>query len=148
MTKLQSDSILVVLLQISTIGFIIISGPGLPVNPVFYVPLLAAIGLIAWAVWELYQNSLFSLKAKVRKGARLVTTGPYQYIRNPMYTGYLLFALSLVLDYFSWFRLMLWLILASTIFLQVSVEEQSLHEHFPDYAKYKRKTKSLFPFLY
>src|SRR3989344_3932588 len=125
MTKLQSDSILVVLLQISTIGFIIISGPGLPVNPVFYLPILLAIGLIAWAIWELYQ-----------------------YIRNPMYTGYLVFALSLVIDYFSWFRLILWLILASTIFLQVAVEEKSLHERFPDYAKYKRKTKSLFPFLY
>jgi len=148
MTRLQSDSILVVILQISTIVFIIISGPGLPVNPVFYIPMLIAMSLIAWAAWELYQHSLFSLKAKVRKGARLVTTGPYQYIRNPMYTGYLLFALSLVLDYFSWFRLILWLVLAATILLQVSVEEQSLHERFPDYAKYKRKTKSLFPFLY
>ncbi|THU94588.1 hypothetical protein K435DRAFT_779340 [Dendrothele bispora CBS 962.96] len=68
-------------------------------------------GLIRRASYKAMKE-LFTFQLSIRKEHRLVTSGPYAYVRHPSYTGALLAGsgaiLSLVLGRGSWFRECLW----------------------------------------
>ena len=77
----------------------------------------------------------------------LVTSGPYQVVRHPIYSGLLAAGIGTAVA-LSW----IWLIavaLAGVYFVySATVEERHLSEQFPDtYPAYKSKTKMLLPFI-
>ena len=80
---------------------------------------------------------------------RLVTEGPYQYTRNPMYLGHLLFLLGLAMTTLSWLAL---LILIGNLFWfhqRVLKDEARLKEAFgSSYTAYKAKVKRWIPYVY
>jgi len=78
----------------------------------------------------------------------LVTSGPYRFIRHPIYSGILLAGVGTAIG-LNW----QWLIavgLAAIYFVySATVEERYMSEQFPDsYPTYKRATKMLVPFLF
>ena len=78
----------------------------------------------------------------------LVTTGPYQLVRHPIYSGILAASVGTAVG-LSW----LWLIavaLAGIYFLySATVEERYMAEQFPEtYPTYKRSTKMLVPYIF
>ena len=78
----------------------------------------------------------------------LVTSGPYQLVRHPIYSGILVAGVGTAVA-LSW----VWLIavvLAGVYFLHsATVEERYMTEQFPDdYPVYKRSTKMLAPFIF
>jgi protein-S-isoprenylcysteine O-methyltransferase Ste14 len=84
----------------------------------------------------------------LREGHELVTTGPYRFVRHPIYSGVLLALLGSGLAAGSlWF-----LILALTFpFYIYSAweEERVMMRQFPDaYPEYKRRTSALIPFVW
>ena len=83
----------------------------------------------------------------VRAGNRLVTTGPYRYIRHPGYTGFILMAIGLGVGYSSLIGLIgLILVLVPGLIYRLKVEEKILLEHFGDeYKNFQNKTKHLIP---
>ncbi len=117
-------------------------------------PWLAGIGLVLFAV-----GLLFAFWARIHIGRNwgtpmtqkdepeLVTSGPYRYVRHPIYAGILVagFGTALAL---SWLGLAA-VALAGVYFLySATVEERFLTEQFPDsYPEYKRSTKMLVPFI-
>lgn len=80
------------------------------------------------------------------KDQQLATSGPYAYLRNPLYVGTLTVAGGLVVASRS-----IWLVLlfAAVFFLvylpAVELEEQHLREIFPDYGEYARKVSRFLP---
>ncbi len=80
------------------------------------------------------------------KDRQLATSGPYAYIRNPLYLGTLITAAGIVAASRS-----LWLALIfATVFLlvylpAVELEEQHLREIFPDYAIYATQVPRFLP---
>jgi protein-S-isoprenylcysteine O-methyltransferase Ste14 len=90
----------------------------------------------------------FNIAPDLIAGAEMVVIGPYKYIRHPMYTSVLGITLSVVIFSFSYFLLMIWVILFVTILMKLSYEETILLKKFPDYSDYKLKTKKLIPFLF
>ena len=78
----------------------------------------------------------------------LVTSGPYRYVRNPMYTGFLSAAFGTTLYQPSPSSLIGLLILCGTYAVKISREEQFLRQVFPGYAAYSQHTWRLIPFLY
>ncbi len=80
------------------------------------------------------------------KDRQLATSGPYAYLRNPLYAGTLTVAAGLVVASRD-----VWLaLLFATAFLliylpAVELEEQHLREIFPDYAEYARRVSRFLP---
>ena len=83
----------------------------------------------------------------VKEVPGLVTSGPYQLVRHPIYTGILVAGIGTAVA-LSWS----WLIavaLAGIYFVySAAIEEHNLTEQFPDaYPQYRRSTKMLMPFI-
>jgi protein-S-isoprenylcysteine O-methyltransferase Ste14 len=80
------------------------------------------------------------------KNQQLAISGPYAYMRNPLYAGTLITALGVVLAARS-----IWLaVLFATVFLlvylpAVELEEQHLREIFPEYTAYARRIRRFLP---
>jgi len=104
-----------------------------------------ALGLYAVGVMR---PGRFNVRPDVRPDAELRVSGPYRWVRHPMYTSVLLTALALVWGDFSFVRLGVWALLALDLILKVRYEEHLLSEQFEAYAAYRRRTKRLIPWVY
>lgn len=84
----------------------------------------------------------------VTSSTRLITAGPYRWIRHPMYTGLLLFAVPFVLvDPRPW-RIFVLIILAITLDVKARLEERLLSDHFPEYTAYRHASWKFLPLIY
>jgi protein-S-isoprenylcysteine O-methyltransferase Ste14 len=89
----------------------------------------------------------FTVKVQVRKKAKLVTQGPYRYIRHPSYTGSLLSFTAIPLTIGTWSGAILVLVLSWIVHqYRIRVEEEALQAAFgSEYEEYKKRTWKLFP---
>jgi len=78
----------------------------------------------------------------------LVTTGPYRWIRHPMYTSLLLFMLGIALYRHALPNYLGLVLLTIAIFGKMHREETHLHLKFKDYSGYVKRTHRLFPGVY
>jgi protein-S-isoprenylcysteine O-methyltransferase Ste14 len=106
---------------------------------------------ITWR-WYAIQTlgKLFTAQVIVQHNQEIVQHGPYQYMRHPAYTGFLLIIIGFGLMIGSWLSVLLFtLSLGATLLYRISVEEQALLQQCPTYKIYMQKTtKRLLPFLY
>jgi len=75
----------------------------------------------------------------------LITTGPYRYVRHPMYTAALL-----VMAPYGWLSgatlgPLLWLLLLAVLWKKSSAEEVLLMEHYDEYGRYRQSTGRFIP---
>lgn len=101
---------------------------------------LAGTTLVVVSIWTL--RYAFSIEPEAR---RLVRNGPYQFVRHPVYAGYVLQYLgfliiapsaALALALLVWFALTL---------VRMTYEEQVLAATFDEYATYRETTGALAP---
>lgn len=140
-------SILLVAVQFLALGVLFVTGPVVARNPLFLALETAGAFLFFWALWQM-RHKLPNVLPDVRAGATLVATGPYRWIRHPMYTSLLLIAGALVLDEPSPLRLAALLLLASDLVIKLRYEERLLAASFPGYADYQQRTHRLIPYVY
>ncbi|HZW02497.1 MAG TPA: isoprenylcysteine carboxylmethyltransferase family protein [Anaerolineaceae bacterium] len=116
------------------------------VGTLLYFP---GIALILWGrrtLAEMY-NVSSSFGVQIFEGHRLVTSGPYHYVRHPMYLGTILWVLGALFLYRNWAMLILMTFVVS-MYLRSKKEEQALIETFGDeYREYMRRTPAFFPGL-
>jgi protein-S-isoprenylcysteine O-methyltransferase Ste14 len=90
----------------------------------------------------------WSSNVTFRLGHELVETGPYRFVRHPIYTGILLMCFGQAI---ANGRLQAWLgflILCIGFWIKLQQEESLLLRHFPDaYSSYRQRVKALVPFL-
>jgi protein-S-isoprenylcysteine O-methyltransferase Ste14 len=80
------------------------------------------------------------------KDRQLARTGPYAYIRNPLYLGTLIVAAGIVIAARDLPLGIIFLIIFALIYLPViELEEQHLRDIFPAYAAYAAQVNRLFP---
>jgi len=97
---------------------------------------IALVGLIlrAWATGHLAKNQ------------NLATSGPYAYIRNPLYVGTLTVAAGIVIACRNWMLAALFALVFLLVYLPViELEEQHLRKIFPEYAPYAARVHRLLP---
>ena len=80
---------------------------------------------------------------------RIIDSGPYQYTRNPMYLGHLIFMLGLAITFWSWFALVLLVGRAIWFHNRVLHDEARLTKEFgEDYTDYTARVKRWIPFAF
>jgi protein-S-isoprenylcysteine O-methyltransferase Ste14 len=105
----------------------------------------AGIAIAIWARLCIGQN--WGMPMSLREGHELVTTGPYAFVRHPIYTGILLALAGTVLTVGHWSIALFPLYLAYFIYA-ATMEERTMKEQFPaQYPVYARRTKMLLPFI-
>jgi protein-S-isoprenylcysteine O-methyltransferase len=106
---------------------------------------------LALRVWSIqHLGRLFRAVVVIQPDHRLVTTGPYRYLRHPSYTGALLAAVGFGVALGHWTSLLALLVgWGAGIAYRVRVEEAALRDAFgPAYEDYSARTRRLVPLLY
>ena len=109
---------------------------------------LCAAGLLGciWARRTLAGN--WSSDVTFKQDHELVRTGPYRFVRHPIYTALLLMSLGTAAEVG---RLHCWLsipIMATGLWIKLKEEDRLLLRHFPDqYPAYKQQVKAIVPFI-
>jgi protein-S-isoprenylcysteine O-methyltransferase Ste14 len=114
------------------------------------VPVWAqAIGaiLIALCMYLAYltfrENSYAAPVVKIQRerGHRVVGTGPYAYVRHPMYAGALLFFIGTPLLLGSWWGLAAAPVMAAVMAVRAVLEERTLANELPGYRDYAARVR-------
>jgi protein-S-isoprenylcysteine O-methyltransferase Ste14 len=77
----------------------------------------------------------------------LVTTGPYRYIRHPIYAAILYFFWAGIAAHPSLVTVAVGLLATACTAVRIVAEEKLLVEIYPEYAAYARVTKRVVPFI-
>ena len=78
----------------------------------------------------------------------LVETGPYAWVRHPIYCGLILAAFGWALVVQGWLTLLWAAVLLTFLDIKSRREEAWLMARFPAYAAYRRRVRKLIPFVY
>ena len=76
------------------------------------------------------------VKIQKERGHRVVTTGPYAYVRHPMYSGTLLFSVGTALLFGSWWGLLAVALFGVLLAVRAVLEEETLKAELEGYADY------------
>jgi len=109
---------------------------------------LVACGL-AVGLWAISANrpGNFNIRPEPKEGGRLVTAGPYRWIRHPMYLAVLVSMAAFVVAGDA-AQGALWLLLAIVLAAKAVREERGLVLVHPGYAAYRSGTRAILPFVF
>ena len=144
---MTNKSTVLVSVQLICIAVLVVKGPVIPQQPWPLIVMCAGVALIVWAVAKIRFYNL-RIEPEVAEQARLITSGPFRFIRHPMHSGGTLIGLAWVWDEFSPLRLFVFVILFIDFLVKLHYEERLLTERFPEYLDYKKRTKRLVPLVY
>jgi len=107
---------------------------------------VAAASLMLWARRTFGRRS-FHATADPTEGG-LVTTGPYRFIRHPIYTAACLFVFSGAAAHFSAVSAALFLLVLAGALLRMAGEERLVVLRYPEYREYAARTWRMVPYLF
>jgi protein-S-isoprenylcysteine O-methyltransferase Ste14 len=101
------------------------------------------LGSTAFIMWVMRTNSFAApvVKLQTERGHRVISTGPYAFVRHPMYSGTILFFAGAALLLGSWWGVALAPLIALMFAIRVSIEERLLVAGLPDYADYRAQVR-------
>jgi protein-S-isoprenylcysteine O-methyltransferase Ste14 len=103
--------------------------------------LVAAFYVLLFLV--LRENAFLSRVVEVnpQAGHRVVTTGPYAWVRHPMYAGYVVWVLAAALALGSLPALVPALLIAAGVVVRTVLEDRTLRAELPGYADYASRVR-------
>ncbi len=110
-----------------------------PALPIVGLALVAiALGL---AVWVLATNAFAARVVRLQDGQRVISDGPYRFVRHPMYSGTVLAFVGSALALGSW-----WMLIPAAAGIALFVwrtrhEDATLQAKLPGYAEYATRTR-------
>jgi len=98
---------------------------------------IAAYTFGAW--WTFRENSFAAPVVKIQEGQRVIDTGPYAFVRHPMYASAVLLFIGIPLLLGSWLGLALSIVFILSIAWRGVREERVLRDELPGYDDYARR---------
>lgn len=140
------NSKFLVAIQFLMIFAILIPKRSVEVTTLWWIlPLIASIT----ALWIFTHNRVgnFNITPEIRQNAKLIVTGPYQFVRHPMYSSLILFMFGIVLHWFSFINLVFLFIMTASLSLKAFREEKLWFVFDDSYADYKKRTTMIIPYI-
>jgi len=144
-----ADKVLLSILLIGIFGWQIFMGFdfrfGWSAVPV-WVKVVGALVLLV-GIWICYltmlENSFAAPVVKIQdeRGQHVITTGPYSYVRHPMYAGAILFFAGTALLLGSWWGLALVLVFVVLLAIRTFIEEKTLRIGLRGYDDYVTRVR-------
>ncbi len=114
-------------------------------SPIPIAVQVLALGLMIWARVTFGIRS-FHASANPTSGG-IVTSGPYKFLRHPIYASLIYFTWAGVLSHLSLESLLWGVCLVLGAGIRIFIEEKLLFERYPEYGKYAARTRRVIPFV-
>jgi protein-S-isoprenylcysteine O-methyltransferase Ste14 len=97
----------------------------------------------AFIAWVFSENSFAAAVVRVQseRGHHVISSGPYAFVRHPMYSGAILFMAGIALLLGSWWGTAMSLIFIVLFGIRARIEENTLTTGLPDYADYAARVR-------
>ena len=155
----QSPQSLLLYVIVLAVAWLLVTGmlsPGLLLEqvvpatlPFAFAGLVVTTAGLSFAVWaRIHLGKNWSGSPAIRVDQRIIRTGPYRIVRNPIYAGILLGVTGTAIALGTVWALSTIVLLLAAFLLKIHVEEQFLLEEFgEEYLQYKREVRALIPFV-
>jgi protein-S-isoprenylcysteine O-methyltransferase Ste14 len=108
-----------------------------------------ALGLVllalssAFIAWVFNENSYASAMVRLQseRGHHVISSGPYAFVRHPMYSGAIVFLVGIPLLLGSWWGTAMSPIFVILFGIRTRIEEKTLTAGLPDYADYAARVR-------
>jgi len=144
--QLRVLSLVALLLMVVAVLGLVATNSLLARTPAGITVQVAGLLLMVWARLTFGRRS-FHASADPTPGG-LVTTGPYRFIRHPIYTAACLFVWAGILSNWSVLAGLLGVVLLVGAFIRMLCEERLVIQAYPDYREYVRSTKRMVPYVF
>lgn len=140
--------------NVSVLGYVIVVVAGLflvlrdslfAVGVVGIAVQILAVFLMVWARVAFGGRS-FHFAANPTEGG-LITSGPYSFLRHPIYAAVLYFIWAGILSHLSVVDIALGIIVTAGLALRIYTEEKLVVRRYPEYLTYAARTKRVIPFV-
>jgi protein-S-isoprenylcysteine O-methyltransferase Ste14 len=138
-------SFLAFLFLAASLGTLLVRGALLAAGPIGLTIQVLAVVLMIWARVTFGIRS-FHATARPTAGG-LVTTGPYRFIRHPIYAAVLYFTWVGVFSHTSALNVVLGLFATAGTIIRMATEERLLIQRYPEYRDYAARTRRVIPFV-
>jgi protein-S-isoprenylcysteine O-methyltransferase Ste14 len=107
------------------------------------VGLVGFIPAMVMPLWAMSANAYLSTMVRIQddRGHQVVTTGPYRYVRHPMYVGTTFFGLCIPLVLGSWWTFVPCGLIVVVFVIRTALEDKTLREELPGYAEYAQRVR-------
>jgi protein-S-isoprenylcysteine O-methyltransferase Ste14 len=97
-------------------------------------------GLIFWTI---VTNAYLGRMVRIQedRGHQVVTSGPYRYVRHPMYLGIILLFPCMTLFLGSWWALAPASLIAILMVIRTALEDRTLQAELPGYGEYAQRVR-------
>lgn len=122
-----------------------------PTTTMEIIGVLLSFAAVAFAIWaritlgKNWSGAVITLK----KDHQLITSGPYAFVRHPIYTGYFLATLGTALTISTIASYLATLMILIGFLIRMQKEEILMTKHFPSqYPEYTKRSKKIIPFIW
>ncbi|MBT3301755.1 MAG: hypothetical protein HOD63_10670 [Bacteroidetes bacterium] len=143
--KVKSYSL--IFIQFAAIAILLVSDSVFIDNLILLIIQISGLFLGIWALYVMGRGNI-NIPPDLKENIKLTQKGPYKVIRHPMYTAIILTLFPLVIENFSIFRLIIFIILIADLVYKLHWEEKMLLKRFPEYSTYQKKSSRIIPFIY
>ena len=91
--------------------------------------------------WAMASNPFLSTMVRIQddRGHQVITSGPYQHVRHPMYVGAILMWIGAPLALGSWWALIPGGLTVMLVIIRTALEDRTLQDELPGYAEYAQR---------
>src|SRR6516162_6079091 len=120
----------------------------LPAPAPYWIGVALVIAGLAFAIWaRVHLGGNWSGTVTVKQGHELIRSGPYAYVRHPIYTGLITALLGTAVASGTVHGVIGLAIIAAAFVRKLRTEEEFMHETFPgEYQRYSAEVPALIPF--
>ena len=126
-------------------------------DPSLAIDVVAVLGIAVYLLssmltaWALSENRYAEAVSRVQeeRGQRVCSTGPYAFVRHPMYSAIIMWCISVIMMFPSMWVALVSGAVAVVIVVRTALEDAMLANGLPGYAEYRAKVRwRLVPFVW
>lgn len=144
-----ADKMFMTLFVVAMLAWLVVMGLDRRVQPSDMPVALQALGFglflasTLFTMWVFRENSFAApvVKLQTERAQHVISTGPYAYVRHPMYSGLVLFFTGVPLLLGSWWGLAMMPLLIALLAVRIPIEERTLREGLPGYTDYAARVR-------